>query len=130
MSEFNEGPEWGWCTHTGCHEAALPIWLSDGPPSDPDMFLCHAHIGLHIAALQESAELAVRGFRRWKRNQRRGGDRHEAEHGLTDLGQAISDLDAILNPPKPCYECGQVHPENEDCPMERDGVDEWQQLPY
>jgi len=48
--------------------------------------------------LREMAQLAVNGFRRWKRNQKRGGDRHEADHGFTDLGQAVWELDAILNP--------------------------------
>jgi hypothetical protein len=46
----------------------------------------------YLARLEEAADLAIRGFDRWKRNQRRGGNRHEAEHGLTDLGQAIYDL--------------------------------------
>lgn len=50
----------------------------------------------YLAQLEEAADLAVRGFRRWKRNQNRGGDRNEADHGLTDLGQGVSDLDALL----------------------------------
>ena len=52
----------------------------------------------YVAKLEEAADLAIRGFRRWKRNLRRGGDRYEAEHGLTDLGQGISDLDTLLHP--------------------------------
>ena len=89
-------PEWGWCKHDGCREAALPIWLSGDYPDDPDLLLCPKHIGEHIAHLHEAADLAVRGFRRWKRNQKRDGSRHEAEHGLDDLGQGISDLDGVL----------------------------------
>ncbi len=45
-------PEWGYCTTQGCKEAAFPIWLSGGPPDDPDLLLCETHIGLHIAKLE------------------------------------------------------------------------------
>lgn len=46
--------------------------------------------------VRDAAEVAIRGFRRWKRNLRRGGSRHEADHGLTDLGQGLWDLAEAL----------------------------------
>ena len=52
--------------------------------------------------LEEAVDLAIRGFERWKRNQKRGGNRHEAEHRFTDLGQAIADLRELRRqPPTP-----------------------------
>lgn len=56
MSEFDEGPEWGWCTLESCHEAAFPIWLSGGFPDDPDLLLCPKHIGAYIARLQAAED--------------------------------------------------------------------------
>lgn len=47
---------------------------------------------IYLVQLEAAVDLAIRGFERWKRNQKRGGNRHEAEHGMTDLGQAIYDL--------------------------------------
>lgn len=56
-------------------------------------------LNARIAQFKEAADLAVRGFRRWKRNQKRGGDRNEADNGMTDLGQGIWELDNLLVPP-------------------------------
>lgn len=47
----DNSPEWGYCTYPGCREAALPIWLSGGYPSDPDLLRCDRHIGSLINAL-------------------------------------------------------------------------------
>lgn len=46
--------------------------------------------------LLENAVEAVRGFRQWKREKRRGGDRYRAEDGLSSLGQAIYDLERVI----------------------------------
>ena len=46
--------------------------------------------------LTELARQATYGLWRWKRNQRRGGSRYEAEHGMEDLGQATSDFAELL----------------------------------
>ena len=46
-------PEWGFCTHDGCREAALPLWLAGDFPDEPDLRLCHRHTGLHIARLED-----------------------------------------------------------------------------
>lgn len=50
VNGFDNQPEWGYCHAPGCTEAAYPIWLSGGPPDDPDLLLCDTHIGRHIAA--------------------------------------------------------------------------------
>ena len=89
-------PEWGLCETPGCSEPAEPLWFSGGFPDDPDLLLCYRHTGEHIGKLQELARQAVYGLWRWKRNQKRGGSRYEAEHGMTDLGQAASDFAELL----------------------------------
>ena len=41
----DNNPEWGYCTHVGCRHEAFPLWLSGGYPDDPDLLLCHEHLG-------------------------------------------------------------------------------------
>ena len=76
----------------------LARWYADGAEASLRRIIDR------MARLEISGALAVRGFRRWKRNQgRKGqrGDRHEAENGMTDLGQGIYDLDALIEETRP-----------------------------
>jgi hypothetical protein len=45
-------PEWGWCQE-GCGQPAEPLWLSGAYPVEPDWLLCHQHIGVRIANLNQ-----------------------------------------------------------------------------
>jgi len=56
MSEYRDGPEWGYCTETDCKEDAMPFWLSGDYPDEPDMLLCYKHIGSHVAKLRSALE--------------------------------------------------------------------------
>lgn len=63
MSEFNEGPEWGYCKIDNCKEPALPMWLGGDYPDEPDLFYCHKHTGMLIKILLGACEKAEVWFR-------------------------------------------------------------------
>ena len=70
---------------------------------DATQRIAQARAGMHgepllaeLIPLREAADLTIRGFRRWKHNQKRGGDRNEADNGMTDLSQGIWELDQLL----------------------------------
>ena len=48
----DNSPEWGYCTEKGCKEPAEPLWFSGGFPDDPDLSLCHKHIGTRMLAVE------------------------------------------------------------------------------
>jgi hypothetical protein len=50
--EPHDGPEWGYCTHAGCVEAAEPLWYSGAFPDEPDLLLCNTHTGVLIGRLE------------------------------------------------------------------------------
>jgi len=39
----DNAPEWGYCQIDGCHQPAIPCYISGGPPDDPDDLLCAEH---------------------------------------------------------------------------------------
>jgi hypothetical protein len=82
MTEIDEGPEWGYCTRDGCHEAAEPVWLNADYPDDAELmlFLCHKHIGAYIYELQQAAgALLARIDQITTQDFERGGERAERE---------------------------------------------------
>lgn len=57
MSEYDDGPEWGYCKSPGCNEPAEPLWFAGSFPDDPDLLCCYKHTGLFIGALRTERNL-------------------------------------------------------------------------